>query len=216
MNAENDSRLQRRDFLRSMGRYSLLGGLGLLAGGLAFEDKIAAASECGGEDCRACHLKEKCDRDRSVDSEEYVWQIDPDKCVQCGRCATECVLNESAVKCVHSHSMCGYCELCFGYFQPGANALSEAAENQICPTGAIRRGFIEDPFFEYTIDEPLCIGCGKCVAGCNTFGNGSLYLQVMHDRCVNCNDCAIARACAGDAFVRVPAGKPYLLKHEMQ
>jgi len=133
-------------------------------------------------------------------------------CVQCGRCATECVLEPSAVKCVHAFSMCGYCELCFGYFLPGAKRLDEAAENQTCPTGAITRRFIEEPYFEYTIDEELCIGCGKCVKGCNTFGNGSLFLQVRHDRCLNCNQCSIATACASDAFRRVPASRPYILK----
>jgi len=211
--SENDTRIKRRDLLRLVGRYSIFGGMAGLTGTLAFKDKIAKGSECAATDCKACVLNEKCTSQRTADTEEYLWQIDPDKCVQCGRCATDCVLNESAAKCIHSYSMCGFCELCFGYFQPGANALTEAAENQVCPTGAIKRRFVEEPYFEYTIDEDLCIGCGKCVAGCNTFGNGSLYLQVMHDRCLNCNDCAIARVCAGNAFVRVPASKPYLLKH---
>jgi len=143
-----------------------------------------------------------------------VWQLDPGKCVQCGRCATHCVLDPSAVKCVHGFAMCGFCKLCFGYFQPGAKTLTAAAENQLCPTGAIKRTFVEDPYYEYTIDETLCIGCGKCVKGCNTFGNGSLFLQVRHDRCLNCNECAIARACPADAFRRVPAAQPYLLKGE--
>ena len=145
---------------------------------------------------------------------ETVWQIDPALCVQCGRCATHCVLEPSAVKCTHAFSMCGYCKLCFGYFQPGAPELTEAAENQLCPTGAIRRGYVEDPYFEYTIDEPLCIGCGRCVKGCNTFGNGSLYLHVSHEHCLNCNECAIARACPAQAYRRVPADRPYLPKDE--
>ena len=34
----------------------------------------------------------------------------------------------------------------------------------------------------------------------------------MHDRCLNCNECSIAVACPSRAFVRVPAGSPYLLK----
>ena len=145
-------------------------------------------------------------------SKNLVWQLDPAKCIQCGRCATQCVLNPSASKCVHAYALCGYCKLCFGYFQPGAKELTSAAENQLCPTGAIKRTFVEDPYFEYTIDEPLCIGCGKCVKGCNTFGNGSLFLQVRHDRCLNCNECSIARACPANAFQRVPAEQPYLLK----
>ncbi len=149
---------------------------------------------------------------RGLSGDELVWQLDPEKCVQCGRCATECVLSPSAVKCVHTYAMCGYCDLCFGYFRPRANALNSAAENQTCPTDAIRRTFIEDPYYQYVIDEDLCIGCGKCVKGCGAFGNGSLYLQVRHDRCLNCNQCAIAEACAGRAFRRVPAAQPYLLK----
>jgi electron transport complex protein RnfB len=145
-------------------------------------------------------------------SGDTVWQIDPDKCQQCERCATNCVLPLSAVKCVHAFALCGYCDLCGGYHQPNPKALDTAAENQLCPTGAIKRTFVEEPYFEYTIDEELCIGCGKCVKGCNSFGNGSLHLQVRHDRCVNCNECAIAVDCPADAFVRVPADRPYLMR----
>lgn len=145
--------------------------------------------------------------------DETVWQIDPYKCTQCGNCATYCVLSPSAVKCVHAHALCGRCEFCFGHYEtkPGSKA-GGGAENQLCPTDAIRRTFLRDPYYEYTIDEGLCIGCGKCVKGCMTFGNGSLMLQVRHDRCVNCNECAIAAACPSDAFVRVPASRPYLIK----
>lgn len=141
---------------------------------------------------------------------EYVWQLDPSKCIQCGRCATSCVVTPSAVKCFHVYDMCGYCDLCGGYFRPEAKDLTTAAENQLCPTNAIERVFIEEPFFEYHINEDLCIGCGKCVKGCNAFGNGSLQLQVNHDLCVNCNECAIARDCPSDAFQRVPIDNPYL------
>jgi electron transport complex protein RnfB len=111
--------------------------------------------------------------------------------------------------------MCGYCKLCFGYFKPDASRLDEAAENQICPTGAIKRKFIESPYFEYSITEPLCTGCGLCVKSCANFGNGSLYLQVRHDRCKNCNTCRIAEACPAQAFVRVPEHSPYLLKEKL-
>lgn len=143
-----------------------------------------------------------------------VWQIDPEKCVQCGNCATKCVLTPSAVKCVHAYDVCGYCQLCGGFHQPNTRILDTAAERQLCPTGAIQRTFIEDPFYQYTIDEQLCIGCAKCVKGCTSFGNGSLHMQVRHDRCVNCNACAIARSCPANAYVRVPASAPYLLKGE--
>ena len=62
------------------------------------------------------------------------------------------------------------------------------------------------------IDEDLCIGCAKCVAGCDAFGNGSLQLQVSHDICVNCNECSIARHCPAEAFSRVPSGSPNIFK----
>jgi Na+-translocating ferredoxin:NAD+ oxidoreductase subunit B len=142
---------------------------------------------------------------------QMVWQIDPELCTQCGNCATYCVLEDSAVKCVQSYAMCGYCDLCTGYLEPG-RPLDTGAENELCPTGAIERNFVEDPYYEYNIDEALCNGCAKCVKGCVVYGNGSLYLQVRHDRCVNCNECAIAAACPSNAFKRVPVDQPYLLK----
>lgn len=182
--AEPSSHLSRRDLLRGGLRGAGLLGLGAAGGFLA------------GREAKA----------------DTVWQINPDLCIQCGRCATECVLEVSAVKCTHSFGMCGYCKLCTGYFEPEPVNLDEGAENQLCPTGALKREYIEDPYYEYRIVRELCVGCGKCVKGCNMFGNGSLYLQVGHDRCLNCNICSIATACPAQAFVRVPADKPYLLR----
>ncbi len=144
--------------------------------------------------------------------EDWVWQIDPFKCTQCGRCADECVLTPSAVKCVHAFDLCGYCDLCGGFFLPDANDLNTGAENQLCPTSAIERKYIEEPYFEYVVNEELCIGCSKCVKGCSSFGNGSLHLQIKHDLCKNCNVCAIARLCPSDAIARLPASEPYLVK----
>lgn len=174
----------RRSFLRDGFKTGAALGLG------AFGGVLAARSSTGGA----------------------LWQIDPEACEQCERCATHCVLAPSAVKCVHAYDMCGYCALCGGYHHPDAKVQDTAAENQLCPTGALRRRFIEEPFFEYTIDEQRCIGCGKCVKGCAAFGNGSLYLQVRHDLCLACNECAISRVCPSQAFRKVPADQPYLLK----
>jgi len=179
---DQEKKPDRRDFLRSGLRGACLLGLGGTLGFLATRSRKA----------------------------DLVWQIDPEKCIQCGKCATNCVLKPSAVKCVHAYAMCGYCELCTGYFEPEPNALNTAAENQLCPVDAIKRTFVEDPYYEYDIDESLCIGCGKCVKGCRSFGNGSLHLQVRHDRCLNCNDCSIAAACPSQAYVRVPSSHPYL------
>jgi electron transport complex protein RnfB len=143
---------------------------------------------------------------------ETVWQIDPHLCIQCGRCSTNCVLSPSAVKCVHTFAICGYCDLCSGYLRPDPKKLSTGAEDRLCPSGAITRRFVEEPYFEYTIDESLCIACGNCVKGCSAFGNGSLFLQIRHDRCVNCNQCSIARECPAQAISRISSRHPYILK----
>jgi len=181
---EPKDNIDRRRFLRGCIRGGFLAGLAGLTGGVTGRAK----------------------------SQNTVWQIDPEICIACGNCATHCVLEESAVKCVHAYAMCGYCDLCTGYLMPEAKQLDTGAENELCPNGAIKRTFVEDPYYEYTIDESLCIGCGKCVKGCNAFGNGSLFLQVRHDRCLNCNECSIAAACPSGAFKRVDVSKPYIPK----
>jgi electron transport complex protein RnfB len=185
--ADQSDKIDRRGFvadgLRVMGAVSLTGLVGYLAG-------------------------------RQGRSEDLVWQLDPDKCIACTNCQTYCVLDISAVKAVQCFALCGYCDRCTGYFVKDYR-LDTGAENQLCPSGAITRKFIPERtadvrYFEYTIDESKCIGCGKCVKGCREM-NGSLYLQVRHDRCLNCNECAIAIACPTQAFSRVPAGTPNIL-----
>lgn len=155
----------------------------------------------GGDACPGCPERPSCTNPAA--RKDTVWQIDTSRCMQCGNCATACVLSPSAVKCIHQYEQCGYCDLCSGYFIHDASKLDTGAENQLCPVGAIQRRFVEDPYFEYRIDEALCLGCGRCVQSCAAFGNGSLVLQVRHERCVNCNECAIAVQCPADAFRRV-------------
>ncbi|MHC4248445.1 MAG: 4Fe-4S dicluster domain-containing protein [Planctomycetota bacterium] len=127
-----------------------------------------------------------------------LWQIDPLTCTACGKCATNCVLEPSAVRCVHAFRICGYCDLCSGFFELDHARRDSGAENQLCPTGAITRTFVDDPYFEYTVDPELCVGC----------------LQVRHDLCVGCNECSIAKACPSDAFRRVPTRDPYIPKDD--
>ena len=180
------SPLERRAFLQKLGMAVAGGSIVTASAVLAFKTKSAKAS--------------------------LFWQIDPHKCTQCGRCETHCVLPVSAVKCFHAKKVCGYCDLCGGYYRTNVKELNTAAENLMCPTGAIQRKFIEDPYFEYTIDESLCNGCGKCVKGCTSFGNGSLYLQVKRELCTDCNECKIAKVCPANAISRAPFDMAYKLK----
>jgi len=177
---------ERRKFLKTCGR-ALAGGTILTLFGLSYRKATAKGAD-------------------------YFWQIDPQKCTFCGRCETECVLPVSAVKCVHAVKVCGYCDLCGGYYRTNAKELNTAAENLRCPTGALQRKFVEEPYFEYSVNETLCNGCGKCAKGCNSFGNGSLYLQIKQELCTNCNECHISKICPADAIKRVPVAKAYDLK----
>lgn len=169
---------------------------------------------------------------------ETVWQIDPLKCTRCGKCSVACELVPSAVKCVNNYSLCGYCRYCFGFFKPdiaadkfiewrkadgpfgrmrqvpGPTATSEGVPTykMLCVVHAMtRKEIVPDKYYEYTVEENTCIGCGKCVDGCALFGNSALQLQVRHDLCLHCNECSIAVACPENALVRVPASTPYIL-----
>lgn len=89
---------------------------------------------------------------------------------------------------------------------------------KVCPRDAIKRTVIgdvdeNDPlnnFYEYTIDEELCNGCGRCVMECkDPAGLGSIRLEVRYDRCLHCNQCTIANHCPEDAYTRVgPQPRP--------
>ena len=182
---QEDKRLSRRSILKWSAR-----GIGLASLGSV-----------------TCLALQKNEADR-----EYVWQIDPDKCTQCGICASKCVLQTSAVKCLHNFKSCGYCDLCFAWFDPVEGEPGTGAEDMLCPVNALKRKHIEDVYYEYEVDQDLCIGCGKCVMGCTTSGNGSLYLQIVRNICKNCNECAIGRECPADAIVRIPASRAYLHK----
>ncbi len=149
---------------------------------------------------------------KAATADATVWQIDPERCIGCGGCSYRCVLTVSAVKCFHNFAMCGYCDLCTGFFDPQPIARNAGAENQLCPTGAIQRTPVEDPFYEYIIDPDLCVGCGKCVDGCFSLGNGSLFLQIDQNLCAQCNQCAIALHCPSKAIQKVAASQPYCLK----
>jgi electron transport complex protein RnfB len=153
---------------------------------------------------------------------EGVWTINLNACINsdvarhgvevCDRCATECVLALSAVRAVNDHAKCGRCYICPAYFDiQSAMGPDGLPSQKLCPRDAIERKVIgwvdeEDPannYYEYVIDEKRCNGCGKCVMGCKEpNGLSSIRLEVRHDLCVDCNQCAIAVACPDDAYER--------------
>lgn len=186
-NLIDGSPIKRRDFFRKIG--TALAGASIAAVGVGGATKVKGNRKS-----------------------DLYWQIDHEKCIQCGRCETSCVMPMSAVRCMHANKVCGYCDLCGGYYRTNAKELNTAAENMLCPTGAISRKFVEEPYFEYTIDEALCNGCGKCVKGCSSFGNGSLFLQIRQELCLNCNECNIAKVCPSGAISRVSYEEAYKFK----
>ena len=206
--------ISRRQMMRDAARCAALGGIGALSAGLFYKQLGRAGAACPspGASCNDCSQAAGCRLPQ-------VWQLDPNRCIACGRCQTNCVLDLSAVKAVNCFALCGYCDICTGYFPTKDYVLDTGAENQLCPTGAIARNYVDKQsgvnYFEYTINEELCIACGKCVVGCRLM-NGSLFLQVRHDRCLNCNECSIAVGCPAEAFRRVPAASPRLLSRAAQ
>ena len=143
-----------------------------------------------------------------------VFQVDPSRCIACDLCRTSCVLNHSAVKAVNDFKACGYCQLCPAYYDvasmPDDTGLPTG---KVCPRDALKRRVVgevdeEDPYnnyYEYTVDEELCDGCGKCVKTCQPpFGNGSLRLEIRYNLCYECDSCTIQRACPEDAVVLIP------------
>ena len=181
-----ETKTSRRSLLKTCCRYGIAAGLLGSVGFLAAKKKITG--------------------------DMVVWQIDPEKCIGCGVCAYRCNKMVSAVKCFHNFAMCGYCDLCTGFFDPQPFARDEGAENQLCPVDAFSRREIEPPYFEYIVDHEKCVGCGKCVDGCFTLGNGSLFLQISQNECLQCNQCQIALHCPTKAIEQIPAKQTYLLK----
>ena len=152
------------------------------------------------------------------------WAIDPTKCVNirlgatgvevCDKCATNCVLPLSAVRAVNEYSKCGRCCICPAYYDV-ASMPDEMGlpTGKMCPRDALKRRIVGevdelDPnnnYYEYTVDEALCDGCGKCVKTCQPpFGNGSLRLEIRYNLCYECDACTIQVACPEDAVVLIP------------
>ena len=100
------------------------------------------------------------------DEPEYFWQIDPAKCTFCGRCEMSCVLPVSAVKCFHATRVCGYCDLCGGYYRSNVKELNTAAENLITENEVVRLelGFKANPdITELTTAAGLLLMTSVCL-----------------------------------------------------
>jgi len=148
-------------------------------------------------------------------SAHAVFQVDSLKCTACDLCRTSCVLPLSAVKAVNQFDKCGYCQLCPAYMDVTSQSDERGIPSgKVCPQDAIKRRVVgredlEDPnnnYYEYSIDEKLCTGCGKCIKACKPpMGNGSLRLEIRYDLCLTCNECSILIACPEAAIVRLEA-----------
>lgn len=196
MNEQN-----RRDFLRHSGQAACA----IAIGGVGFE---LGRRACAGD----------------------AWVIAPNQCINirlgvtgavnvCDACATSCVLPLSAVRAVNDHSACGRCCICPAYYDVLSPTGSDGLPTKkLCPRDAITRtpiGEVDpyDPlnnFYEYTIDEEKCNGCGRCVMECkDPAGLGSIRLEVRNDLCLRCNRCSIAEVCPEDAYLRAgPEPRP--------
>ena len=64
------------------------------------------------------------------------------------------------------------------------------------------------------VDKTVCMHCGACVGTCPQ--NAMFLHETWIEFLENCNECAIAKVCPTQAFVRVPSDRPYLLKQQAQ
>ena len=107
--------MNRRDFLKTSARFAAVAAIGGGASHL-----VLRKGTCDGKrPCDQCPQAGDCPDDKAQQwraAQPVAWQIDPYQCIQCGKCATTCVLKQSAVRCFHAYAVCGYCDLCTGFY----------------------------------------------------------------------------------------------------
>ncbi len=188
--SEEKKLINRRAFLRNLGRI----GCGLALGGVA--TRVVTA-----------HLNPETAGPKT----RFMWQINPDKCTQCGKCEIACVRTPSAVKAVNDQKKCSYCVVCFGHIKnkhiDSDKIMSDGI--RVCPKDAIiRKNYSggNTGYFLYDIDHNKCIGCGKCVKECEIHGTKSMFLIIRPDLCMNCNSCNIQAKCEAGAIEKLYYG----------
>lgn len=170
--------------------------------------QAACACLLGGTTWRVFFSPKNPDAEFDQPRTRYAWQINPDKCTFCGKCATACVRKPSAVKAVNDQKKCSFCVVCYGHIidQDIDSSKIDSHGKRVCPNDAVSRRHYSggpDGCFIYTIDDKRCIGCGKCAKRCNGYGTKSMFLLIRPDLCLGCNECAIADACPSHAIERV-------------
>ena len=128
-NGSEQTPISRRRLMCDITRFAALGGIGGLSLWLFHKQSGQAAANCPDSiaDCGQCSQAADCRLPQ-------VWQIDPNRCIACGLCQVNCVLDQSAVKAVNCFSLCGYCDNCTGYF-PTKDYILETGREPTLPHG---------------------------------------------------------------------------------
>lgn len=114
-------------------------------------DKGGVARKACTVACIACRKCQKVCPVDAVTVDDFLAVIDPDKCINCGLCATECptgaiIDSAPARPKAYIDSSCVGCTLCA----------------KVCPVDAIS-GEVKE---RHEVDTEKCIGCGLCVPKC--------------------------------------------------
>ena len=161
-------------------------------------------------------------KDSIPQKRRFAWQINPEKCFACGRCASACVRKPSAAKAVNNIKACNNCVACYGHIaDPYMESEKIDSEGKrVCPVDAVKRinltGEI-DGYFEYQQDHAQCIGCARCVRQCKAHNDeyASMFMIIRPDLCLGCNECSIAQKCPANAIERIPLEAASTFKHPL-
>jgi len=183
-------KLDRRNFLRKAGTAAC----GLAIGSIGY--RVISA-----------HM----DEETAGPLTRFVWQIDPEKCVNCPLCETACVRTPSAVKAVNDQKKCSFCVVCYGHISnkeiDSDKIMTEGI--RVCPYDAVTRKNYsggKEGYFIYDIDDDKCTGCGICAKECSARGTKSMFMIIRPDLCLACNSCNIADLCPENAIDRLYFG----------